>query len=300
MAAPGQPPPPPTPPAATAPEGAPGSVPEQQPGQGQEGFWGRFPTVPEEMRGQLEPHLKQVQAHVTRLEQQLAPFKGMSPQAVTGLASFAKQFDANPAGMFLRLAADLQKRGVIHENLDIEALQAVMQGQDPDEGEELDVGDNVGGEENGNDPWANAPPWALELQQQLEAQKEKEATQQRRQQEQVEDRALQATISKMRAAMKEAGYPEEYLTEQRLNAQLLTHMGNATAAVQDAVDARNTMLKGVVKPSPSDEEPNMPRGVPKHGKTRDPSDAMKRRDPIKAAGSGAEQYLRTAARDAQQ
>lgn len=295
MSAPGAPTPPPAPPAGTAPEGAPGPASQQQQRQGNQGFWGRFPNVPEEHREMLEPHLKGVQAHVTRLEQQLAPFKGMSPQAVNGLAQFARQFDANPKQMFLTIAADLQRRGILHEALDLEALQAVIDGVDPDgEAVEEELPDGNG------DIWAEAPPWALELRQGLQGQQEREQQAARQKQEATEDAMLTKTLATMKAKLTEAGYPAEWMTDARLTAQLLTHGGNATAAIKDAVDGRNLMLKGLVKPKPGDQEPTMPRGVPPHKKSTAPSDALKQRDPIKAAGAGAEQYLRRAAQEAQQ
>lgn len=296
---------PPSQPAGTAPVGAPGSAPEQQQGQDTGGLWGRFPNVPAEHREMLEPHLKGVQAHVTRLEQQLAPFKGMTPQAMRGLGQFAKQFDANPKGMFLSIAADLQRRGILHENLDLEALQAVVDGQIPDETGDA-AGDEWGQEgqdwvwegSDGEDPWANAPAWALELRQQQQAQQEKEAQAARENQERVEDAMLTKVLGTMRERLKAAGYTDEYLTDQRLQAQLLTHAGNAEAAVQDAVNARNQILGSVVKPKPKSGV-ELPKGVPPHAKTVDPTDGLKRRDPIKAAGAGAEQYLRRAAQESQ-
>jgi hypothetical protein len=97
----------------------------QQTQQRESGFWGRFPTVPEDQRAALEPHLKQVQGYVTRLEQTyVAPFKGYTPQQVQGLAQFAKAFDTNPLQTFLGIAAQLQQAGTIHEDLDLEALAA--------------------------------------------------------------------------------------------------------------------------------------------------------------------------------
>lgn len=287
------PPAPPAPPAGTPPAGAPGPASQRQPGNGNVGIWGRFPNVPAEHREMLEPHLKGVQAHVTRLEQQLAPFKGMTPQTIAGIANFARQFDANPKAMFLAMAADLQRRGHIHESLDLEALQAVIDGVDPDEGAEI-----PGGEEG--DPWEGAPAWALELRQFQESQKEKEQSDARARQEKIEDTMLSKSLEKMKASLKQAGYPEDYLTDARLTAQLLTHGGNAQVAIQDAIDGRNQILGTIVKPKPGDEEVTMPHGSPRSSRPKQPSDGLKKRDPIKAAGAGAEQFLRKAAQDAQQ
>lgn len=240
----------------------------------------------------LEPHLKQVQGHVTRLEQQLAPFRGMTPQTIAGIANFARQFDANPKAMFLAMAADLQRRGVLHESLDLEALQAVVDGVDPDEG----VAPAPGGPED--DPWAEAPEWAQQLRQYQQTQEEKEQADARARQERVEDQMLAKSLATMKAKLKEAGYPDAYLTDARLTAQLLTHGGNAQVAIQDAIDGRNQILGTIVKPKP--DPVDLPNGVPKHQRSKSPSDGLAKRDPIKAAGAGAEQYLKRVAAEAQQ
>src|SRR4051794_27036558 len=71
-------------------------------------LWGFFPDVPVEQREVLAPHLKNIQGHVTRLEQQLAPYKpfvnaGYTPEMVNGLASFATSFDRDPLQAWIEL-----------------------------------------------------------------------------------------------------------------------------------------------------------------------------------------------------
>src|SRR5438445_10841560 len=63
----------------TAATGAPAGGQGQVQGQPTaDGFnWGLFPDVPETQRELLEPHLKNIQGHVTRMEQQYAPYKGL-------------------------------------------------------------------------------------------------------------------------------------------------------------------------------------------------------------------------------
>ena len=39
--------------------------------------WELFPDVPEDQRALLEPHLRNVQGHVTKMEQQYSPYKDL-------------------------------------------------------------------------------------------------------------------------------------------------------------------------------------------------------------------------------
>jgi hypothetical protein len=238
----------------------------------------------------LEPHLKEVQGHVTRLEQQLAPFRGMTPQQVKGLATFARQFDANPLGMWLAMAADLQKRGTIHADLDIEDLHLAATGKPPAEG-----GADVVEE---GDPWAGAPAWALELRERQDRYDQKDQANQRQAQERAEDAALNAQLKSMKTKLKEGGWDEKVLTDSFLIGHLLAHGGNAAAALQDLSGVRTGLLKGVVQPN-DDSEVTMPRGAPPTRRTRSVSEAERKRDPIKAAGAAAEQFLRRAAQESQ-
>jgi hypothetical protein len=203
----------------------------QEQTQTQDGFWGRFPTVPEDQREALEPHLKSVQAYVTRLEQTYkAPFQGYTPQQVQGLAKFAQAFDSNPLGSFVAIAADLQKRGVIHEDLDIRALAAVIQGQEPPDDEEVAPVAPVATQTEGNDPWADAPPWAQEMRSWRQEQEQQQQEQQRAQQEQREDAVLNSQVTSIKATLKAENWPKEYLEnpdlEKDLIARFIVHGGS--------------------------------------------------------------------------
>lgn len=278
-------------------------TPEQgrQPTQRQDGFWGRFPTVPEDQREALEPHLKSVQAYVTRLEQATSPIRelGYTPQQVQGLATFAKSFDSNPLGTFLTMAQQLQASGVIHEDLDLRALAAVIQGQDlPEEesteGQPLDV--------PAEDPWAEAPPWAQELrakQQQEEQQRQEQA---RAQQEAREDAVLNGSIQTIKSALEADKWPAEYLNNKELEkdliARFIVHGGSHERVLNELRSLRTTLLQGIVQPEPDPVQ--LHRGVPGNGSATSRRARQRPGDSFAQASAGAEQHLRAANRAAQQ
>jgi hypothetical protein len=286
MSAIGQPTPAPgtPPPAPTAP--APTSTGEAA-RQGADGFWGNFPNVPEDARTALEPHLKDVQAHVTRLEQKAAPFKDYTPEQVQGLKSFADQFDANPMQMFLAIANDLQQRGVLHQELDLEALAAVARGEDPDAGTEP-----VEPEGNPAMP-ENLPPWAQALVQEVQELRQGRETEQRTQQERREDAALAHQLNSIKTSLKESGFDENLLTDERVLGLLIAHNGNPQAVIKSEMDHRTALLKGVVKPT-DEPKPVRQERVPSGSKPK-----QRGGDSFGKASSAAEQYLAKAAQEAQ-
>jgi hypothetical protein len=278
-----------------------GTPPEQeqqsQPRQRADGFWGRFPTVPEDQREALEPHLKTVQGYVTKLEQQLAPFRGYTPQQVQGLAKFAKSFDANPLQSFLAIAQQLQARGVIHEDLDLELLSAVAQGQE--------IQDDVGNappdtEVPGEEAWRDAPPWALELRAKQQREEQERTEQARANRERQEDAVLDHQLSQAKAKLKAAGFPDEYLNneglEKDLVARFLVHGGKLESVVQELSGLRTTLLQGAVRPN-NDQSVDLPRGVPPSGRTASQRRASQRPgDSFAQASAAAEQHMRSAMR----
>jgi hypothetical protein len=279
-----------------------------QPGTEQEtqtpratGFWGRFPTVPEDQRAALEPHLKTVQGYITRLEQAyVAPFKGYNPQQVAGVAQFAKAFDTQPLNTFLALAEDLQKRGIIHEDLDLQMLAAVVNGQDiPDDevggapGEQLPVDDGQG------DPWESAPPWAQEIRGWREQQEQQQQEQQRTVQEQKEDAVLDAQLKSIKSQLANAGFPKEYLEreglEKDLIARFIVHGGSMQNVLKEMVELRTTLLQGLVK---EDEPVDLRNGVPGNGRSATQRRADRNKgDSFAQASAAAEQHLRSANRN---
>lgn len=262
-----------------------------------DGFWGRFPTVPEDQRSVLEPHLKSVQAYVTRLEQTTAPIRELryTPQQVQGLAQFAKAFDANPLQTFLTMAQQLQRQGVIHDDLDLEVLAAVVQGQEPpDSGEEYDDGTG--------DPWETAPPWAQEIRSKFQTQEQREQETARAQQEAREDQVLNNEVKVIKNALKADGWPEEYLNneglERDLIARFIVHNGSRESVLNELKNLRTSLLQGIVKP---DGEPvELSRGVPGGASATSRRARQRPGDSFAQASAGAEQHLRAALRNDRQ
>jgi hypothetical protein len=275
--------------AATPPEQAQ----QQQQQQRPNGFWGRFPNVPEDQRAVLEPHLKEVQRYVTRMEQQyVAPFKGYTPQQVQGLANFAKNFDANPLQVFLNMAQQLQQTGIIHDNLDLESLALIATGQD--------LPDDVAGASNSNenDPWADAPPWALQIKARQDAEEQQRQESQRAEAERRENAVLDHSIKTLREKMVSAGFPEELANgwdERDLVARFITHNGSVEGVLKTLNDVRAAILKGAVQPNEND--PTLPNGVPPTSRTPLQRRAAGRKgDPFAQASAAAEQQLRRSLR----
>lgn len=214
----------------------PGVQPTEGQGAGQGDFWSVFPNVPEDQRPILEPHLRQSQAEITRLQQQQAALKpitdsGYQPQQIQGLISFDQRFQSDPAGVFVDIAKMLQQNNVDVGDLDLEAVIAIASGQD--------VPDDSGAD-------GEMSPEAQRIAQ-LEAQIEelKSGFQQDRtsRQELVQDNLLKTQHQKMRTTLQQAGYDAELLTDARLNSALIMHGGNVQAALQDLTELRSGVLK---------------------------------------------------------
>lgn len=252
------------------------------------GFWNLFPGVPDEHRTLLEPHLKNVQGHVTKLEQQFAPFKafadsGVTPEAAAGLLRFSTDFDADPKGMWLKIGTMLQENGSIPNDLDLDYLGALANGEDPEA--EVPVDPVVGQEENP----------LMELVQSLQAQVEElqgaRQQEQTSRQERVQDQLLDKRMTSMREQLTKAGYPEEVLTEEALTASLIANRGNIEAATKQLIDTRSGILKGFTQTRTEENDDLDPLGGP----PTTPRSQMKSRDkgdPWAKARSGATTQLR--------
>lgn len=257
---------------------APGPTPNAQPGGqggGQGGFREQFfPNVPDEIWGQVEPHVRGVQGHVTQLEQRYAPFKGYRDQDLQGLAEFSSAFDRDPVGQWIRMAQGLQAaqgpngQPLLNPDLDIEHLAALAAGQlgneEPPQGGGLSAPGGAGGNED-------IPPWAQALQQELQELRGGFTQSQVQQRQQVEDAVLRRQVDNMRGQLKQAGFPDEALNEEGLLSTYIAHRGNVNAAVQSMVQMRMALLKGFTKPNgePVDQPPNpedndltLPNGAP--------------------------------------
>ena len=115
-------------------------------GAGGEFNWELFPDVPEEQRPLLEPHLRNTQAHVTRLEQQYAPYKGLidaglPAEDVQNIINLNASFERDPVGTWIWLAQMMQQSGSMGDELDLEAVQAILNGEDGPSAEEGEPAD---------------------------------------------------------------------------------------------------------------------------------------------------------------
>lgn len=253
--------------------------------------WDLFPNVPEEQRSLLEPHLKNVQGHVTQLQQQYAPYKsiidaGLDGETVQSLVAFNQQFSQDPIGTWLELAVNMQKAGTLSGDLDLEAVKAILEGKDPDEGEVP-----AGGEEG-----EEIPAWARRLEERLDAQDEEAKTQKEQETQQQRAGELKAAMDNMRTQLKEAGYPEDAITDEILRAALIANQGDADKALQQLTGLRESVLKGFTEKQGNGgggSDLEMPNGSPKpparesRGPNREFAEARK----------GARQMLERQARD---
>lgn len=262
------------------------------PGQGQpqggadptnQGFWAMFPDVPEEQRPLLEPHIRSAVGRVTQLEQQLAPFKpfldaGYSPQAAEGLIRFSADFERNPADMWLRMGAMLQQRPgpngrpVVDPELDLDHLAALVRGEDPDAQQQGQVPGQQQGPADGQ-----LPPEVLQyiqgLQQEVQELKQGVTQDRVQRQELIQDRLLDQQLNQMKSSLKEAGWPEDLLTDEELYARLITAGGDVNHALSGMVNVRTGLLRGYTEQNQNGRPGalNMPDGAPPTPPTNTPS-----------------------------
>jgi len=247
---------------------APGGTPPAGQGAEQpEGFWNLFPSVPQEHRQLLEPHIRQIQGHVTQLEQQMAPYKpflqsGVTPEAAAGLLQFSAAFDQDPRAMWIHMGRQLQggDNPVIDPEIDFDHLDMLTQGQDPEQ--------QMQGFEQ-NPAFQGMPPelaqYVHSLQQQVEDLSGQFQQQQIQSQERVQDQLFQNQLSKMRGDLEKSGWPQDLVPDDtELTARLLVHNGDADLAVKAMVDTRSGLLRGAMPTPPTGEQPpvTMPEGPP--------------------------------------
>lgn len=251
----------------------PGAQGTQQP-QPQDGFRQLFPNIPEEHWSILEPHVREVQGHVSRLEQQLAPFKpfadaGLDAQAAGNLIRFSADFERDPLTMWLQMGRMLQQPGqqgqsVVDPEVDLDYLEAIAKGEDPDEG--VGGAPGVPGQQGAQND--QVPPELAQyiqgLEQRIDQLQNGFQQQQVSQQERVQDRMLQQTTNTIREQVKASGYPEELLTDEEIHTRLMMTRGNMQAAIKSFVDHRNGLLKNYTEPrtDPGSQGLEMPNGAP--------------------------------------
>jgi len=238
-----------------------------------------FPNVPQEHRALIEPHIREMSGHVTQLEQQLAPFKpfleaGMTPEEAQGVLTFNRNFDQNPLQTWLDLGKYLQGlqgqngRTVVDADVDLDYLAALARGEDPDAGQAPAAPDGPAGpptDQGTTTGWTEREQQLFGAVQQLQRQvaelsdgvQQDRTTQQQRVMDQLHGRRLE----KMRSELAAAGYKAEDLTDEVLNAHVLTARGRFDVATQQLVDYRNRILQSVT-PSTEPTPPELPNGAP--------------------------------------
>ena len=225
--------------------------------------WNLFPDVPEEQRSLLEPHLRGVQGHVTKLEQQYAPWKGvldsgLDSQSVMNLIALNQAINDNPVEAFLRLGRSLQEAEALSGDLDFDAVQQILNGEEAVEPGAGPAGD---GEE--------IPPWAQRLidAEERRSTQEQQTTQQQEAQQRQE--MLNQTVTGIKGQLKEAGWDEADLDDDLIVSAILTHKGDADKAFAMVNEIRNKVLKGFTSQnggSGGANELEMPDGPPEGSK----------------------------------
>jgi hypothetical protein len=274
-------------------------------------LWGFFPDVPVEQRGALEPHLKNVQAHVTRMEQQYAPFKpfvnaGYTPDMVNGLVSFATQFDQNPLQAWIELGTALQQddgsgQYVISPDVDFDILGALARGEDvPDDEEGMEAGLEGETRTPGDSDPSSLPPEALQLVQQLQGRIDELEGRYDQDQTRTRERAAQRVLTQQYQTIRQApelkGYPKEVLTDELLRSVMITANGNTPSAIQLLKQNYDGVVKGFTqqqtqrRAQPLDTSKGIPQARPR------PSNG----DSWGQAREGARGFLKRRAQDAAQ
>lgn len=213
----------------------------QPTGQGQgSGFnWGLFPSVPEGQRELLQPHLTNVLGHVTRMEQQMSPYKGLmefvQPDQAQNLLQFLQNYSQDPLATFMGLAQSLKDDGTIQgQNFSVDALQALVnEAQGPAPGTE------------------DMPPWAQQFAQQMQSINgwiEQQAQTQQQNEMQEQQRQNEAMLSQayttIREQLTQAGISnsEAFITDAQLQAGLIAHQGDITQVIQAFTQQRDGFL----------------------------------------------------------
>jgi hypothetical protein len=275
----------------------------EQPGQGDptqnggqqppssDGFRAFFPNLADEQWSQVEPHLRQVQAHVTRLEQVAKPFidSGVTPDEASTLLQFAQAYSNDPVGTWLNQAQALINNGQLDgDELNFEELVAIATGQPSQESQ------GPPGPEG--EPGGPSSPEVARLEAQVEEltglvgsltqDRQQEKTQaQARQQNQLLDK----TVTTVKDQLKQAGVPAP--DDNLIIASIIASKGNPSAVVQSLTGYKGEVLRGITEPrQETGQPPRMPRGAPTPP-PRQRGTPGGRRDPYAGAREGAKQFL---------
>jgi len=220
-----------------------------------------FPDVPEEQRALLEPHLKKVQGHVTKLEQSHAPFKafsdaGIDSNSAAGLIQLSQSFSRDPMGTWVAMGRQMQQEGTLPDSLDIDAAESILKGEDLNE--EAPAGEGAEGADELNPQLKEVLTWK----------QEEEARRQQEEQTQVQQRqaqALKGAEDGITAQLKEAGLTDQELENVNITGALITAQGDPDKALQSIIAFWEAAKGRLAKPTDKDDdtELEMPNGAPK-------------------------------------
>jgi hypothetical protein len=242
--------------------------------------WGLFPDVPVEARELVQPHLKTVQGHVTRMEQENAPYQSLrsivQPDQVENLVGFLNQYNADPVATTIGLVQQgLQDGTITAEQIQQLAGQsgtpAAPSGAQPEAGQE------------------EVPQWAQQLQQRLEAQEVKETQEAQARQEAELTQVMEQAKTNIRAQLTQGGIEESVVTDEMIVAAVLANNGDEQAAANSFIALRQAFLGAFTqnKTTPG-KQPVVNGEVPKTPKGR----GGRRGDGFDSARTGALQHLK--------
>ena len=206
-------------------------------GDGGQFNWGLFPDVPMEQRELLEPHLKNVQGHVTQLEQRYAPYAGLmehvQPNQVENLIGFLNGYANDSATTVLGLL----QQGLQDGTITPDALQQIMPQQAPQPGQQAQPGQE------------DLPPWAQQLMQQQQeimgrfGQFDEAMTAQQQQEAEAEqERILGEAKTNIRAQLTQAEIGEDQVSDELLVASIIACDGDEQAAANLINQTRQNFL----------------------------------------------------------
>lgn len=240
-------------------------------GAGQQGSqfnWDVFPDVPEAQRELLEPHLRGVQGHVTKMEQQYAPYKSLmdfvSADQVSPLMGFLEAYQNDPVATLLGMAGDLQQRGSISPDVDMQALQALVTGQAQQQAAQAaqpGAGEQI-------------PEWAQQLisrmdQNDARSQQAEQAEQQAAQEAEL-DQIFNQAKTEIREQLTAAGISEEHVPDEMIRAAIIANDGDGEQAALQLKGMRDNFLAAFAQanggPKPPQVKGDLPQ--PKKGQRR--------------------------------
>lgn len=240
--------------------------------------WGLFPDVPEDQRAALEPHLKGVQGHVTRMEMANAPYQPLTqilgPDQVENMVGFLNAYNSDPTATVLGMVRQAMEDGSLtaEQIQEIAGQQAQAPGQQAQPGQEEQI-----------------PAWARELQGRFAQFDQAAEVQQAKEAEAEQTAVLEQAKTGIREQLTQGGIPENAIGDEMIVASIIAHNGDEQAATQSLLQLRQNLLGDFTKkPTPASKQPTQQGKLPQTPKKSGRPD----RDGFGEAKLGAEQFLK--------